>query len=840
MIRFSDIEEKLKQLSEVKPAAEQTADIKEQLYTSPYLKAAAVMIFYDPESIMPLSIDVTDEKKKELIKELIGLSEIVFNYGNEFKATEIVENDKKLTKLEQRVSYYIKDDVRKLVLKELFSENKIKEALDANAPKTYNSNVLLQHLFTECLLGNFPDIQKTGLQELTALQRINDWLSFSLSLEASKKALERRIEMEEMLSPFKHLTGNYLDGVFVEKFRGRKEELAVLREYVGVAPPRGTFESIKRHYHNIVEPVFNWDKKPPLLIFGLGGVGKSTLVAKFILEHAEAHTKDRFPFVYLDFDKQSLSASDPETLLIESARQLSIQYVDEPQLSQSFKAYYNTWKNKHIVVSEEMNSESIRINANVDSIKSKLERDTIVAEFVTLVQQLSKIEKKPFLIVIDTFEEVQYKGQDCVKQLYGFMQLLQEEYPLLRLVVAGRAPVTQIKIQELELGDLDREAVIGFLSKAGITDTDLAKKIASKVGGNPLTLKLAVELVKKYGAEELDETTLTKKKLFFFEDKLPEIQIQGILYRRILNHIHNPEVLKLAHPGLVLRQITSELILKVLATPCQLTITSIAEAETLFNEISREVSLVTLVNPATLKHRPDVRKMMLHLINEDSPEMVKAIHTAAVAYYQDREGVMARAEEFYHRLCLNESPRALDTRWMDGIQNYILSSIDELPAKAQAYLSARTGIDIGDASIWENADAEDWERKIIRTAANFLNTGQAEKVLATIVDTTKNISKKGILSLFKVRALLQIGRDDEALSVANQLLNSYYANELDPRVKAELIKCVNNIKEKEDQQGGAITGFVGTEMPDIIDTQSDSAGNNDMDESASDSFEIQM
>ena len=114
MIRFSDIEEKLKQLSEVKPAAEQTADIKEQLYTSPYLKAAAVMIFYDPESIMPLSIDVTDEKKKELIKELIGLSEIVFNYGNEFKATEIVENDKKLTKLEQRVSYYIKDDVRKL------------------------------------------------------------------------------------------------------------------------------------------------------------------------------------------------------------------------------------------------------------------------------------------------------------------------------------------------------------------------------------------------------------------------------------------------------------------------------------------------------------------------------------------------------------------------------------------------------------------------------------------------------------------------------------------------------------------------------------------------------
>ena len=33
---------------------------------------------------------------------------------------------------------------------------------------------------------------------------------------------------------------------------------------------------------------------PPLLIFAPGGMGKSTLVAKFILEHAEAATGTQF------------------------------------------------------------------------------------------------------------------------------------------------------------------------------------------------------------------------------------------------------------------------------------------------------------------------------------------------------------------------------------------------------------------------------------------------------------------------------------------------------------------------------------------------------------------
>ena len=49
----------------------------------------------------------------------------------------------------------------------------------------------------------------------------------------------------------------------------------------------------------------------------------------------------------------------------------------------------------------------------------------------------------------------------------------------------------------------------------------------------------------------------------------PREVLQGVLFRRILGHIHTPEIRQLAHPGLVLRRITPDLIKEVLGRTVQ-------------------------------------------------------------------------------------------------------------------------------------------------------------------------------------------------------------------------------------------------------------------------------
>jgi hypothetical protein len=46
---------------------------------------------------------------------------------------------------------------------------------------------------------------------------------------------------------------------------------------------------------------------------------------------------------------------------------------------------------------------------------------------------------------------------------------------------------------------------------------------------------------------------------------LAETAVQGQLYQQILNHIPDPDLRQLAHPGLVVRRVTRDVIKEVLA-----------------------------------------------------------------------------------------------------------------------------------------------------------------------------------------------------------------------------------------------------------------------------------
>ncbi len=236
----------------------------------------------------------------------------------------------------------------------------------------------------------------------------------------------------------------------------------------------------------------------------------------------------------------------------------------------------------------------------------------------------------------------------------------------------------------------------------------------AKVGGNPLSLRLAARLVlsDQNEASKKGIRDLTTKKWLLFQ--IDEELIQGQLYKRILDHIQNPDVRKLAHPGMVLRVVSPDIIMKVLAGICGMGDIDESRAFTLFRSLREEHGLVEAGSSGTLVYRPEIRQAMIKLLNQDKRSLVRDLNRAAVKYYEGRLGIEALAEEFYHRLVLNEDELwTLSERWDPAIERSIIANIEEYPERTLAWLATRTKIEVP-REILLKAGVTDWERNITR------------------------------------------------------------------------------------------------------------------------------
>src|SRR5262245_54705266 len=171
---------------------------------------------------------------------------------------------------------------------------------------------------------------------------------------------------------------------------------------------------------------------------------------------------------------------------------------------------------------------------------------------------------------------------------------------------------------------------------------------------------------------------------------LREEQIDAELYRRVLARIKDPDIVKLAHPGLILRRITPDIIRHVLAKPCKVTVRDDWEAEDLFRRFAREAMLVELTRDGSaLVHRTDIRELMLPQLIRDRRDDAASIQRAAIKYYRHREEPEARVEELYHRLMLEQSPATLAKHWNDRAAEALVTALDELPTQSRVLLAAR-------------------------------------------------------------------------------------------------------------------------------------------------------
>ena len=261
----------------------------------PWHVAAAVLSTFDSATLRPV-VNLADDGD-DLIGLLADSTPVVDAQGN---------NRWKLLM-----------EIRRDILRVLGGRERIQQALSANPERSRDEPV--QGMFEAYVDGSVPPLDQQDTVQVAATFEVAQWLQgLDIQLGSPVPDLEdirARNDYLTLLQPFEELAGT--------NFAGRTRELQELRDYVGVLPPGSVKERIVR----AVRKVFRLQENPPIVIYGPGGMGKSALIARFIWEHATIPDA-RFPFVYLDFDRASLRAEEPLTLLVEAVRQLGLQYAE--------------------------------------------------------------------------------------------------------------------------------------------------------------------------------------------------------------------------------------------------------------------------------------------------------------------------------------------------------------------------------------------------------------------------------------------------------------------------------------------------------------------------------
>jgi tetratricopeptide (TPR) repeat protein len=685
-----------------------------------HAEAAAVLATFDLEALEPMHGSASSEAMKNSLRFLL-------------------ENSVPAPGMRTPRRWRLRPSVRRAALARLGDRRAIREACERN-PDASDS---LREAFLAISEGpGAPDLSTFDYRKLLVLGEAVELLEGIVDELPDKEAIAQATERATVFEPLRALAGSW--------FRGRRRELAELAEYVEVLPTTTTLRSLRRSARIRLRGY----ERPPLLVLGAGGIGKSTLLAKFIIEHVE---RGDVVFAYLDFDRPMLSGSEPGTILLEAARQIAVQ--GDGAHARLWAQARRRWAAMLTeVVSEEPGAvgSSARATAQFKLI------DLFAAEF-----ERSFPPDQPLLLALDTFEEVQYHSREFADTLWQFLDALSDRLPMLRTVLAGRAPIEKRRTEVLELEVLDEDAAIGFLEGNGVSDHDAARLLVERLGCSPLTLRLAVEVMRRDECQ-LSSLEGVSRSQRLFTLHLDERTLQVELYRRILDHIHTADVRKLAHPGLVLPRITPELIRYVLAEPCGVKVESDDRALELFAELGREIALVRISDEGALEHRPELRRAMLPMMREDEPAAVAEIHRRAVVYHAGREGDRDREAEIYHRLALGEDPKQMDALWPERLGSLLKRSLGDLSAGAQAYLATRLDIEI-DPEARRAATREDEERDAENSARDFLKVGRPADALRAL-EKTRDRPAGSALYLCEAVAYQALGELDAALAIVDRAL----------------------------------------------------------------------
>lgn len=598
-------------------------------------------------------------------------------------------------------------DVRRDALRSLASQGALPDALEANHDRPQTA---VQQIFEDSLRGKTIDPANRSMEDLAAISQVSDWVSGILPNVPAAAEVQDLIDRKSLLEP--------METLLKDGFAGRVSELDRLRNHIQIVPAESTKGKVSRRIRN-----FLGTNSTVLVLWGCGGIGKSTLMAKFIVEHVQER---KFPYGYLDFDSATIGVTRLQSLLIQLLAQIGIQYPEQRPAIARFRRRFDPFLKSPEPTSSQPSS------APAPDLLTKLERSSL-RHLARIVQALTmppptpnastgNAVPLPFLVVLDTFENLHESSEARTRKIGAFARFLESLVPSLRVVVSGRNNVKPLlstddfDVEDLELTDLDKAAADAILSAWGISGPAERAGIYALAGGNPLALRLAAQL----SASGKLENSFSARVETMARRALGEGFIQGYFYDRVLNHIDDEAVRQLAHPGLALRYLTPEIVLEVLAGPCKLSITRIDEATSLLTRLKKYSQLVEPYGKG-FRHRPDVRRAMLAALDQDHPGLVREINELAVDFHFRQNDSISRGEEIYHRLRLNQPEATLESRWVTGIvEDALKGSGPELPIRAQLYLISKR----------VQADIEGKSRSLEQIEQEMLNAEKAQDLLA--------------------------------------------------------------------------------------------------------------
>lgn len=291
-------------------------------------------------------------------------------------------------------------------------------------------------------------------------------------------------------------------------FRGRTAELALLNGW------------------------FTEPEPGPMVISGIGGIGKSALVARFA-ELLPATT----PLFWLDFDRVDLAPDDAVSLLTELGAQATVQL-------DGFTA-------------------------------PPLDATSWVSGVSGFAAALTAVAPGPALLVLDGFEVAQHAARH--QEIWPVLDGLLGSAPALRLLVSGRAPVTNLRLGgrdavSRQLTGLDREVADAWLAERRVTDAAVRQRVVEVSQGIPLVLKMAMRLLDAGGSVE----------------DLPAALVEGYLYHRILDRVVDAELQPVARDALQLRAVHADMLAGVLHDR----IPPGADPPALLERLSQELAIV--------------------------------------------------------------------------------------------------------------------------------------------------------------------------------------------------------------------------------------------------------
>lgn len=545
------------------------------------------------------------------------------------------------------------------------------------------------------LVGRSGEVLEAPPREVNAAVDALSRLRFAgPSVVKSKVSLadaERARGLSQLLEPLRILIGmrgGWNGAPLTDRFVGRQDELARLRAFVDELHSATAFEAVTRGFDRLFKGVryyFNVSEESVFFLIARGGIGKTTLLAKFVLDHTLNQSR-QFPFVYYDFDRATLHTREPRQLLFEAARQVMLQF---PEVEAEFAEFT-------VDLREEMAAGRSTSTASFD-------------RFRDLVQKLTQ-GSRAFLVVFDTMEVVQYDPAslaavvDFVSYLNGY-----GGFPELRIVASGRADVPELRTEQ-ELRSEKNQLILQPLSWSDASlmarnvgldflGSDWQPRWEAPMAGNPsdpperrepLVIRVAVELIRSCKPEDRESLVQSIAK----DGENASDGFVGLLYeRRILEHVQDEEVRKLAWPGLVVRRVTRDIIATTLAPICGLDPDS-DKVDTVFKALANEVWMVEEEdNGEVLRHRPDLRSRTLPLMRKRDPEKFDKVNSAVRQYYEARHlTASSRAEWLYHRLLGGEHPDSVDRDWTDDLPTLLAGAADDFAAdsEAKAYLMGRT------------------------------------------------------------------------------------------------------------------------------------------------------